>query len=348
MLLELRRSVEDDDPIYWHLKAVTRVALQALASDLFLIRDLGVSESDRKLTERALHGIVENLSIVSDRQASKSFTSAVNEMPTFFEGWLRHLGENYNLALWNLERIGQTARRLGRLSLKRKERNISSEFDLEEIGRLWRMLSHLASTSPSTYYQLRRALGQLCEVSNLPALVEHDPTKKPITRIVSATVALYHLVRRDLEAINELSPEAFEVLIADCLTRMGMEVRKVGSTYSSDGGVDLIATPQNSPFPFLLAVQAKHHRIVNRRTGPGPVKDMHAVLGALPFHAGMIVTNTSFTPDAYWWASRVPGKIQLHDIESIRNWVEERYYSDRLRNMPRTIRLTPSVTVDVW
>jgi len=141
---------------------------------------------------------------------------------------------------------------------------------------------------------------------------------------------------------------AFEDFVAERLDDMGMDVHKIGSTYTSDGGVDLIASPRGSVFPFLLAVQIKHHHRPNIKTGPAPIKDLQTVLANLPFHAGMIVTNTEFTPDAEWWASKAPGKIQLHDISSLRNWITSRYDATRLQNIPAKIQLTPRLSVDVW
>jgi len=105
----------------------------------------------------------------------------------------------------------------------------------------------------------------------------------------------------DTERLKHLDPSKFERLIADRLEQMGLDVHIVGNVFRMDGGVDMIAYPKPGlcAVPFMLAVQAKHHR-TERKTGS---PDVQRFLGAIrtsrpPFHLGMIVTNTSFTPNA--------------------------------------------------
>jgi hypothetical protein len=67
------------------------------------------------------------------------------------------------------------------------------------------------------------------------------------------------------------------VLIANRLENMGLSVQLVGDVNRKDGGVDIIAYPNRGcGFPFLLAIQAKHHRS-SRKTGAPDVRDFHGV-----------------------------------------------------------------------
>jgi hypothetical protein len=55
-------------------------------------------------------------------------------------------------------------------------------------------------------------------------------------------------------------------------------------------------------FPFTGAVQVKHHRSAAITTGPDAVRDLTGAIAAKPFNLGVVITNTTFTPDARWFA----------------------------------------------
>lgn len=343
---ELHNSHKKDALVLWHLKGLTRLALRSFWCDLNFIGDLGMSPSDQILTQQALSIINENLLAKIDTIKSHGFVRRLRDIPNYFDGWARYAGSDYNLAHWNLNLIQYCQTRISRITVKNK--TISEAFQIEDIESGLLALASLAHKSPSTFYQLGKALSTVCELSEVPSLKRLNPGTETITRVVSASVPLFRLLKRDIDAIYRMDSPAFEDFVGERLDKMGMNVRRTGNTYTPDGGVDLIASPRGSSFPFLLAVQVKHHRSPRIKTGPGPIKDMQAVLGSLPFHAGMIVTNTSFTPDAKWWASQSPGKLQLHDINSIRNWIAGRYEIDRFKDIPSVIELTPQFQVEIW
>ncbi|MET8157658.1 restriction endonuclease [Sphaerisporangium sp. NPDC005289] len=95
-----------------------------------------------------------------------------------------------------------------------------------------------------------------------------------------------------LEAIDRMSGERFEHLVAELLRRDGFrKVRVVGK--AGDGGVDILATaPDGRPF----AVQCK------RWTGNLGAPHVREFLGALAHtfagHTGVLVTSSGFTPPA--------------------------------------------------
>lgn len=345
-LTDLHNSCGADNLVLWHLKGLTRLVLRSFWCDLNYIRDIGVSEYDQKLVMESLSNVTKNLLKNIDIKISGGFVRHLNDIPNFLDGWAKHVNSNYNIAHWNLNRIQVAQKRLSKLSTKNNR--ISEELQIDDIVDSLKVFGNLAERSPSTFYQLGKVFNELSELSNISALRCLKPGFKIITKIVSATIPLYRLLKRDIEAIYRMDAGAFEDFVRERLEQMGMDVHQTGKTYTSDGGVDFIATPRNSIFPFLLAVQVKHHRHPDIKTGPGPIKDMQSVLAALPFHAGMIVTNTFFTPDAEWWASQSPGKLQLHDISSIRNWIEGRYGLDRFKNIPPRIQLTPRLEVGIW
>jgi hypothetical protein len=169
-------------------------------------------------------------------------------------------------------------------------------------------------------------------------------------QIVSATAQILELLRRNYASVHQLSPENFELLICDRLSAMGFNVQRVGSANTPDGGVDIVAWPHKpSPFPFLLAAQVKHHMRPTKKTGPDAVKDLQAVLSAQRhFQAGLLVTSTTFTPNARWFAANHPHIIRLRDMEDLQRWICNNFTDNaEWREMPSTIQLAPGVTIKI-
>jgi restriction endonuclease Mrr len=79
-------------------------------------------------------------------------------------------------------------------------------------------------------------------------------------RVANITQALLQTLAANPSELYNLSPELFEELICDRLDDMGFSIHRVGHTYRKDGGIDIVAWPNNVPFPFIMAVQAKYHR----------------------------------------------------------------------------------------
>lgn len=149
--------------------------------------------------------------------------------------------------------------------------------------------------------------------------------------------------------IHSLSPNEFEDFICDRLYAMGFEPRQIGNTFQADGGVDVIFWPRgSSSFPFLGAAQIKHHRSPKKKEGPGTVREFVGSISGRPFSAGIIVTNTSFSPTAEWFARQQNGLIRLRGFEDICRWIENNFSSDEeWREIPSTIELAPGMFVKI-
>jgi restriction endonuclease Mrr len=114
---------------------------------------------------------------------------------------------------------------------------------------------------------------------------------------------------KDPDMLKKITDDDFERLIAEFLEARGYGVCRVGPTRRKDGGVDIVAWPDTGHlFPFLMAVQVKHHRS-ETKTGSAKVRDFHGAITShgSPFQMGVIVTNTSFTADAKWFADNNQG-----------------------------------------
>lgn len=165
--------------------------------------------------------------------------------------------------------------------------------------------------------------------------------------LISATDQLVAALQRNLDLVYQIDAGQFELLVCDRLDAMGFEVKRVGHTFASDGGVDIVSWPKKSNFPYLFAVQVKHRRRPSSKVGPGPVKDLMAVLQTSPFDAGIIVTNTSFTPDAKWFARHGSRILRLRDLQDLQRWLAGNFLTGDLRDFPDEIELAPGVLVRI-
>jgi restriction system protein len=178
------------------------------------------------------------------------------------------------------------------------------------------------------------------------------PHLKPtLIQLVDISEPLHKRIAADPVLMMTLTPHEFERFVLERLSAMGMCPQLVGGgTNRRDGGVDIIFTPPKTfPFPFLAAVQVKHHRDRSTKVGPGPVRDLMGVLATHRlFSAGMIVTNTSFTADARDFATRAPALMRLRDFSDLMRWVADNFVDDaEWREIPRRIQLCEGIFVDV-
>src|ERR1044071_9413436 len=153
----------------------------------------------------------------------------------------------------------------------------------------------------------------------------------------------------DPELIHQLTPEQFEEFICEQLFAMGFEPKQVGRTNQRDGGIDILFWPRmKSAFPVLGAAQVKHRQNPKRKIVPAIVQEFAAVLGSHPISAGLLVTNTSFTPSAEWFAREHAKLMRLRGFEDIRRWLAGNFTDEaEWREMPKSIEVAPGVVVPI-
>lgn len=168
-------------------------------------------------------------------------------------------------------------------------------------------------------------------------------------RLFRAPGALLDALKADPDLLHEISPDQLEEVVCDRLFAMGFEPERAGAANRPDGGIDIVFWPRiPSAFPFLGAVQVTHRSDSGRRVGPSKVRDFAGVLGAHPFQVGVLVTNTSFTPDAEWFARQDPRRIRLRGFQDIRRWLLEVFDHDaEWREMPSEIELCPGTILKI-
>jgi len=169
----------------------------------------------------------------------------------------------------------------------------------------------------------------------------------PRVELVDITPQILHLLSKEPELLLEASPELFENLVCNRLEANGYGIARVGSSaFSKDGGVDILAWSRTSIVPCLIAVQVKHTSLRHRKIGPSPVRELLGTVQSLGFNVGLLVTNTTFTPDARWVAEQRPFLIRLVDFEDLRRWLINDFLQDLgWRNLPTQIELCPGVII---
>lgn len=171
----------------------------------------------------------------------------------------------------------------------------------------------------------------------------------PRVELINITPQILHLLSMEPEQLIDVTPEFFENLICNRLDLMGYDLERVGpSTFSKDGGVDIIAWPRTQVIPYLIAVQVKHTALRNRKMGPQPVRDLLGTVQTHGFNVGLLATNTTFTPDAIWIAQQRPLLIRLRDLEDLRRWLRNDFLQEHeWRDLPKQIELCPGVIINL-
>jgi hypothetical protein len=169
----------------------------------------------------------------------------------------------------------------------------------------------------------------------------------PRVELVDITPQILYLLSSDTERLWNATPDFFENLVCNRLDVMGYNLERVGSsTFSKDGGVDIVAWPREHIFPFLMAIQVKHTTLRNRKMGPQPVRDLLGTVLTHGFNVGLLVTNTTFTPDALWVAKQRSFLVRLRDFEDLCRWLRNDFLQEyEWRNLPKQIELCPGVII---
>ncbi|MBW7996598.1 MAG: helix-turn-helix domain-containing protein [Candidatus Glassbacteria bacterium] len=173
--------------------------------------------------------------------------------------------------------------------------------------------------------------------------------KRSLITVVDATPRLLEIIKHEPARLDDLTPDQFELVVADRLSCMGYDVQRTGKSTMKDGGIDIIALPRmRDVASFLLAVQVKHHSR-GASTGRGAVDRLLAWQNTV-FRLGLLVTNTRFTRDAIWTATSGDARnfLRLRDFEDLKRWLQGVYHSEMdWKEIPESIELAPGVSVQV-
>ena len=171
-------------------------------------------------------------------------------------------------------------------------------------------------------------------------------------RIALVQFDLEELIRQisvDSKILQQISPDKFEDAIQNRLEAMGLSVQRTGNTNRKDGGIDFVFfSKAGASFPFLGAVQAKHHRGRAVKTGAADVRDFVGAMACSYFQTGLLVTNTTFSPDAQWFAKKHEPKVRLRDFNDLVRWFAGNFDAEaEWREIPARIELCPGYFIDL-
>ncbi len=100
--------------------------------------------------------------------------------------------------------------------------------------------------------------------------------------------------------------------------------------------------------PIPGSGQMKYHATPYIAEGPATVREFAGVMSGHTFNAGIIVTNTAFSPDAQWFAREHAKLIRLRDFKDIRRWMFGLFDdSAEWRELPSGIEVCPGIFVKI-
>jgi len=177
---------------------------------------------------------------------------------------------------------------------------------LDQFENHWRT-SFPPSEAEALYEELQSLL-RPTEAARI-ALVSHQAWADLIKRL-SADPLLLH----------RLPPRKFEELVAELLSRDGLEVYLTPKT--RDGGRDVLAFHETPVGRLLYLVECKRHS-PNRAVGIAIVQRLYGVVSQERATAGLVVTTSHFSKDALTFAETVRHQLGLRDYDALRVWLQK-------------------------
>lgn len=178
------------------------------------------------------------------------------------------------------------------------------------------MLSKLLESGRREDFE-RLLQGNLYDLSERASQDQIVTVVKP--SIVMANEAILHQLKKQPQAIFDLSPRKFEEVLAEILTDMGWEVELTSAT--RDGGKDILAYQKTELGKFLCLVEAKRYR-EDRKVGVDLVRSLYGTLCDYQASSAMMVTTSSFSADAQAFQHKHQYQLALRDYVDLARWIQ--------------------------
>lgn len=119
------------------------------------------------------------------------------------------------------------------------------------------------------------------------------------------------------EALYQLQPEEFEMVMAEIYSKLGYNVERTQTT--RDGGKDIIIRKPSILGDFIYYVECKKYA-PKRPIGIGIVRGMVGTINTDKVNGGIIATTSYFTRDArqFILGNNLNYQVQMHDFEKIK------------------------------
>lgn len=160
--------------------------------------------------------------------------------------------------------------------------------------------------------------GPVYDLSRTIAVPSTEIVTAVAPQIITAGGALVDALKKQPTDIHALSPRKFEELLADLLSDMGWEVELTQAT--RDGGKDILAYLNTDLGRLLCLVEAKHYR-KDRKVGVELVRTLYGTLCDAQANSAMLVTSSSFSPEANEFQRKHRYQLALRDYTDVISWI---------------------------
>lgn len=148
---------------------------------------------------------------------------------------------------------------------------------------------------------------------------DSDAYRTIITEVGFVNDELLQKLSANPRLLYELTPRAFEEVVAELLQRLGYQVTLTPA--SNDGGKDIHAAKKDVLGSFLYLIECKRY-VPENRVGVELVRQLHGVVQAEKATAGILVTTSYFTKGAHEFQRNVSFQISLQDFRGIQKWLQ--------------------------
>ena len=151
-------------------------------------------------------------------------------------------------------------------------------------------------------------------------IAEPDEASPLLVFSVDTWARLIRTLADDPKQLFDMPPRAFEELIAELLSREGMEVTLTPAT--RDGGRDILAIAHTPIGEQLYLAECKRHGRDNP-VGVAVVRSLYGVVMRENASAGLIVTTSRFTSDAMKFAEPIHYRMGLKEFTGLVHWLKK-------------------------
>lgn len=210
--------------------------------------------------------------------------------------------------------------------LARKVRQYVAERNVRKLGEYWdEFVRNLDLSSVRLSSDTRERFEE--ELEELRGLVDFRLYREDLgpgriarseSLLVQASEELLRRAALDPSILREISPRAFEELVAEIFARLGYAVELTAS--SRDGGIDLVALQSIDGIPFKLLVECKRY-VPPNRVGVGKVRELWGVKSSRSASQAILATTSYFTADALSFQKQHLYELTLRDYDAVVEWV---------------------------
>lgn len=147
-----------------------------------------------------------------------------------------------------------------------------------------------------------------------------------IPQLINSGHVLAEALLKEPDSIYRLTPRRFEELIFELVKQFGWDVTLTPAT--RDGGRDMVAVIPSDAGPLLCLIEAKRFQ-ETRKVGVELVRQLWGTVTHEDACVGMLVTTSTFSPDARAFQQQHRFRLHLHDNGDVFDWLR-RYCTTKL------------------